>query len=170
VTARQADDGDVQVANPMLLSVALPLDLGASLDAPAYDPARRRRVCTGKTWSTRETARFVVDKARVTEISIARGHNVRRREVVLVEIEAGSGWFRQDLDITTRLLRDGVEVRRHFEDDLTVGNQKYDGTLWAGASAKILAVQWDVKEGEWASWFEGASKVELEVKVAVDDD
>ncbi|MEA2564082.1 MAG: hypothetical protein QOH06_5586 [Acidobacteriota bacterium] len=62
-------------------------------------------------WTTRESAKFVCDKAVVRSIKVKR--TLRRNGQVLLEVipEVATEWFRQDIDLTVALLSaDGREL------------------------------------------------------------
>lgn len=171
VTARQASPTTTarqEIASPMELLVELPLNLPALVAAPAYSREINSTLVLGETWRSNATDGFVVDKARVTDVAISRGHDYRKRHRVVFGLALTTEWFRQDVDVVMRLLVDGKSVFYEAWHGTTIGNHD-SGVLWFGGRGKILKADWRVPIEEFEALFEGASSVALKVTVTIDD-
>jgi len=146
VTARQGSleeakqpEARIEVPSPMVVEVKL--------------PSWSARLRTSTSWSTRDTDRFVCDRARVARLQITRtprplggvtGTQARKWPAgAVMEMEVAptlsTAWFRQDIDLTIAVLAaDGSTVATKTWDDLTIGRDSAASSLgvWGSATSR----------------------------------
>ena len=134
-----------EVPSPMVLEVGL-------------EKARLYSRPLDSVWTTRETAKFVCDKATVTQVQIAKKRG--RKGQVLLEIAPmlRTDWMRQDIDLTVAVLAaDGTEVGKRVWDDLTIGSDKYSMFVF-GSQSKSPKLEVKLSESDLAALYaDGAS-------------
>jgi hypothetical protein len=151
VTARQGTAQDtgqpdsVIVESPMVVDVTI----------PAWKPGVRDRPTV---WTSKETERFVCDKARVKQLRVTRSPRPLEMRVgpgmhpwtkgAFMELEVTptltTEWYRQDVDLTITLFEaDGKTVLgTKFWDDLTIGKETAASAIgvWGSSSSKSPAL------------------------------
>lgn len=125
---------DVEIANPMLFEIPV-----AKLDGAN---ALRNVAPKSEPFKTRQTRKYVCDKARVEEIKLTTGKLREKANTVSLElaVTVASGWFRQDVDVTLDFLDpDGKKIlpTRHWDDE-TIGNNVAIGY---GGKTKVLKTE-----------------------------
>jgi hypothetical protein len=124
----------VDVENPMLLEVPVAFKSGKN----ALSNAAPER----ELFKTRETSKYVCDRARVEEIRLTAGKLKKKTGTLPFElaITVASGWFRQDVDVTLEFLDpDGKSIlrTRHWDNE-TIGNNVPIGY---GGRTKVLKAE-----------------------------
>lgn len=151
VTARQGRPQDigqsdsVTVKSPMVVDVTI----------PAWKPGVRDRPTV---WTSKETERFVCDKARVKQLMVTRSPRPLEMRVgpgmhpwtkgAFMELEVTptltTEWYRQDVDLTITLFEaDGKTVLgTKFWDNLTIGRENAASAIgvWGSSSSKSPAL------------------------------
>lgn len=154
---------DQEMKSPMLLEVPLKSDSGLPVSVWIEKMKAPK-------WTSSQTRRFVVDKARVSLLTFE--HRKPKKDAVAIDLGAWftSDWYRQDLNITLALLSlDGKELARKHWSEETVGDGS--GVPFAGHS-KELHLEAKVPRAEWDRWAagEGFPIVRILVEVEGDDD
>lgn len=104
-------------------------------------------------WTTRETAKFVCDRAVVRSVKLKR--TLRRKGQVLLEVipEVATEWFRQDIDLTVVFLSaDGRELGKRTWESLTIGNDA-GAALVFGSRTKSPALEIEMSEADFLQLF-----------------
>jgi hypothetical protein len=143
-----------EVPSPMVLEI--PLEK-AKLDARPVD----------SVWTTRDTAKFVCDKATVTQVQVGKKRG--RKGQVLLEIAPmlRTDWMRQDIDLTVALLAaDGTEVGKRVWDDLTIGSDKYSMFVF-GSQSKSPKLEVKLSESDLAALYANGSAPSLKIIVDI---
>jgi hypothetical protein len=175
VTARQGtaqdagQEGSVTVESPMVVDVTI----------PAWKPGVRDR---STVWTSKETERFVCDKARVQQLKVTRSPRPLEMRVgrgmrpwtkgAFMELEVvptlTTEWYRQDVDLTITLFEaDGKTVLgTKFWDDLTIGKENAASAIgvWGSSSSKSPALVVGLSE-EMVARFEAEG---LQARIVVD--
>jgi hypothetical protein len=133
-----------EVPSPMLLEVKVsPLQF----TTPAYAKQNPN------IWTTRETAKFVCDRAVVRSVRLK--HTLRRKGQALIEVipEVATEWFRQDIDLTVALLAaDGRELGKRTWESLTIGNDAGSALVF-GSRTKSPALEIEMPEADFLQLF-----------------
>ena len=143
-----------EVPSPMVLEVALEK---AKLHSRPID----------SVWTTRDTAKFVCDKATVTHIQVGKKRG--RKGQVLLEIAPmlRTDWMRQDIDLTVALLAaDGTEVGKRVWDDLTIGSDKYSMFVF-GSQSKSPKLEVKLSESDLAGLYADGDAPRLKIIVDI---
>lgn len=138
----EAVPGVVEKKSPMLLDVPLQSKGGT--------PMLRYFSLGTKVWKTEETARFVVDKARVNSITVTKEKAKKGRSQYRFEVSLSTDWFRQDIDLTLALLAGERELAKRTWDNLTIGNDA-GAVLTFGSSSKSPELEVELADSEWAA-------------------
>lgn len=137
-------EGLQEVPSPMLLEVKVsPLQFTTPADAK-QNP---------NIWTTRETAKFVCDRAVVRSVRLK--HTLRRKGQALIEVipEVATEWFRQDIDLTVALLAaDGRELGKRTWESLTIGNDAGSALVF-GSRTKSPALEIEMAEADFLQLF-----------------
>jgi hypothetical protein len=152
---------DQEMKSPMLLEV--PLKSESGLPVSVWIEKMK-----APKWTSSQTRRFVVDKARVSLLTFE--HRKPKKDGVAVDLGAWftSEWYRQDLNITLALLSlDGKELARKHWSEETVGDGS--GVPFAGRS-KELHLETKVPREEWDRWASGEGFPTVRILVEVEGD
>lgn len=147
VTARQATPQEtgqpesVEVESPMLVEVDIPAWKIGVRDKPS-------------AWTTRETSKFVCDKARVQQMQVRRDPKPLQKAVgpgaydwprgatmtLVVMPTLSTEWYRQDVDVTIALYTADAKTplgSKHW-DNLTIGVENAASAIgvWGSSSSK----------------------------------
>lgn len=152
----------VQVEDPMVIEISLG---GDETKKPLGDPS-----VSGRTFYDQK--RFVVDKAWVPKITVSKRKG--KKDTVNLEVapQIKTGWYRQDLDITIALVKDGKEVKKVVWDDITVGRDDSwahkSGMLVTGAgSTSNKTAVLELKPGEFEALFANGDPPKLRLIIDV---
>jgi hypothetical protein len=121
-------------------------------------------------WTTRETAKFVCDKAVVRSINVQR--TLRRKGQVTLEVipEVATDWFRQDIDLTVSLLAaDGRELGKRTWESLTIGNDA-GAALVFGSRTKSPTLEIEMSESDFMQLFADGQRPMVRVVLDVVED
>ena len=160
-TGAPASRADQEMKSPLLLE--LPLRSDAGLPVSVWIEKMK-----APKWTSSQTRRFVVDKARVSLLTFE--HRKPKKGFVAVDLGAWftSEWYRQDLDITMSLVAlDGKDLARKSWKEVTVGNGS--AAPFAGRSVD-LHLETRIPLAEWDRWASGEGAPLVRILVAVKGD
>jgi hypothetical protein len=121
------------------------------------------------TWTTRETAKFVCDKAVVRSIQIKRTLKRKGRIVLEVAPSVGTEWFRQDIDLTVAFLSaEGKELGKQTWKSLTIGNDSGAAFVF-GSRTKSPVLKIEMAEAEFLQLFADDKRPTVRVVLDVVD-
>ncbi len=147
-----------EVGNPMLIEVSL---AGSGNRRALWD------LEPGLAFVSRESGRFVVDKARITHVMVTRGKEKRGRLPLTIRAALTSEWYRQDVDLTIVLeTEDGQGLGRKTWDDLTLGNS---GGPYAGRT-RTPELEVEVPVATWNREFTAGRNPKIRVLMEVQGD
>jgi hypothetical protein len=155
------DQRPQEVPSPMLLEVKVSPRQFTTPSLAKQNPS---------IWTTRESAKFVCDKAVVRSIKVQR--TLRRKGKVLLEVipEVATEWFRQDIDLTVALLSaDGRELGKRTWESLTIGNDA-GAALVFGSRTKSPALGIEMQEADFMQLFADDQRPTVRVIVNVVED
>lgn len=151
-------DAPQEVPSPMLLEVKVS---PRQFTIPAYAKQNPN------IWTTRETAKFVCDRAVVRSVRLK--HTLRRKGQALIEVipEVATEWFRQDIDLTVALLAaDGRELGKRTWESLTIGNDAGSALVF-GSRTKSPALEIEMSEADFPQLFAGDQRPVVRVVLDV---